>query len=64
MGFYDGGQAKADGSGWDQPITSTKNGEQHPPPAQWRDGERVPDPCPYTDDNEHVMRNFGRGGGR
>lgn len=58
---YDGGQTWVDPSGWEQPVTSTRDGEEHPPPARWRNGERLPDPWPYTDDNPHVRRNFGRG---
>ena len=62
MSVYDNGQGSVDSTGWDQPVTSTKNGEHHPPPnprVQTERGmERAPTPDPYTDDNPHVRRHF------
>jgi hypothetical protein len=61
---YDGGQGPVDSSGWKQPVASHKDGEVLAPPAptqQTESGiERTPTPDPYTDDNPHVIRNFGR----
>lgn len=53
-----------DPSGWKQPVASHKDGEPQPAPApveQTEDGaRRTPTPDPYTGNNPHVRRNFGR----
>lgn len=59
MGTYSG-WGPVDSSDWDHPVTYTKDGERHPEPAKWRNGKRLPTPDPYTEDNKHVRRNFGR----
>lgn len=60
MGRYDGGQAPVDSSSWKRPVSSIRDGEQHPEPAESRLGQREVTPDPYTQDNSHVKRNFGR----
>lgn len=60
MGQYDGGQAPVDSSNWKQPVSSIKNGEEHPEPTKTRNGQREVTPDPYTPDNPHVRRSFGR----
>lgn len=57
---YDGGMGPVDSSSWKQPVSSHKDGEEVPPPAKQSLGVREPTPDPYTDDNPHVRRNFGR----
>lgn len=62
MSVYDNGQGHIDSSGWDQPVTMTKNGEEHPPPSPRvqteRGMERAVTPDHYTGDNPHVRRRF------
>lgn len=64
MGTYDGGQAGVDSSTWNKSVASRKNGEPQPAPAptkQTADGvQRDVTPDPYTTDNPHMKRNFGR----
>jgi len=61
VGAYDGGAGPVDSSQWKQPVASvTKDGEPVPPPAKESMGVRELTPDPYTDDNPHVRRNFGR----
>lgn len=53
-----------DSSGWKQPVASHRNGEAQPAPAPTEMTEegsrRTTTPDPYTADNPHVRRNFGR----
>jgi hypothetical protein len=55
---------EVDSSGWKQPVASHKGGEPQPAPAPVEQTEtgaqRTPTPDPYTSDNPHVRRNFGR----
>lgn len=60
MGQYDGGMSPVDSSNWVQPVSSKKDGAEHPAPAPMKQTEKgmVRDvtPDPYGG----VARNFGR----
>jgi hypothetical protein len=64
MAHYDGGHAPVDSSTWSQNSASHRDGEPVPPPAptvQTENGmQRTVTPDPYTSDNPHTVRNFGR----